>query len=104
MRGKIRLHYGLQRCNAQRADLACVGEGSRDACCRLSGILPPIVGMPAADCREYCCRLSGCLLPFGGMPGMSRADALHYIRTGIGTKQRRHRNKVWKALARPVGQ
>ena len=76
MRGKIGLHYGLQRCNAQRADLACVGEGS----------------------REYCRQLSGCLLPFGGMPGMSRADALHYIRTGIGTKQRRHRNKVWKAL------
>ena len=48
--------------------------------------------------REYCRQLSGCLLPFGGMPGMSRADALHYIRTGIGTKQRRHRNKVWKAL------
>ena len=91
MRGKIGLHDGLQRCNAQRADLACVGEGSRE-------YRPPIVGMPAADCREYCCRLSGCLLPFGGMPGMSRADALHYIRTGIGTKQRRHRNKVWKAL------
>ena len=69
MRGKIGLHDGLQRCNAQRAALACVGEGS----------------------REY-------LLPFGGMPGMSRADALHYIRTGIGTKQRRHRNKGWKAL------
>ena len=74
--GKIGLHYGLQRCNVQRAALACVGEGS----------------------REYCCRLSGCLLPFGGMPGTSRADALHYIRAGIGTKQRRHRNKVWKAL------
>ena len=68
MSGKIGLHYRLQRCNAQRADLACVGEGSR-------GYLLPIVGMPAADCREYCCRLSGCLLPFGGMPGMSRADA-----------------------------
>ena len=91
MRGKIGLHYGLQRCNAQRADLACVGEGSRE-------YLLPIVGNTAADCREYCRRLSGCLLPFGGMPGMSRADALHYIRTGIGTKQRRHRNKVWKAL------
>ena len=91
MRGKIGLHDGLQRCNAQRADLACVGEGSREY--RL-----PIVGIPAAVCREYCCRLSGCLLPFGGMPGMSRADALHYIRTGIGTKQRRHWNKVWKAL------
>ena len=91
MRGKIGLHYGLQRCNAQRADLVCVGEGSREY--RL-----PIVGMPAAVCREYCRQLSGCLLPFGGMPGMSRADALHYIRTGIGTKQRRHRNKVWKAL------
>ena len=91
MRGKIGLHYGLQRCNAQRAALVCVGEGSREC-------LLPIVGMPAAVCREYCCRLSGCLLPFGGMPGMSRADALHYIRTGIGTKQRGHRNKVWKAL------
>ena len=91
MRGKIGLHYGLQRCNAQRAALACVGEGSREY--RL-----PIVGNTAADCREYCRQLSGCLLPFGGMPGMSRADALHYIRTGIGTKQRRHRNKVWKAL------
>ena len=87
--GKIGLHYGLQRCNAQRAALVVWG-------CR--EYRPPIVGMPAADCREYCCRLSGCLLPFWGMPGMSRADALHYIRTGIGTKQRRHRNKVWKAL------
>ncbi len=85
------LHYGLQRCNAQRAALACVGEGSRE-------YLLPIVGNTAADCREYRLLLSGCLLPFGGMPGMSRADALHYIRTGIGTKQRRHRNKVWKAL------
>ena len=91
MMGKIGLHYRLQRCNAQRAALACVGEGSREY--RL-----PIVGNTAADCREYCRQLSGCLLPFGGMPGMSRADALHYIRTGIGTKQRRHRNKVWKAL------
>ena len=91
MRGKMGLHDGLQRCNAQRAALACVGEGSREY--RL-----PIVGNTAADCREYCRQLSGCLLPFGGMPGMSRADALHYIRTGIGTKQRRHRNKVWKAL------
>ena len=91
MRGKIGLHYGLQRCNAQRAAPGLCGGGES--------------GIPAADCREYCrrcreyCRrLSGCLLPFGGMPGMSRADALHYIRTGIGTKQRRHRNKVWKAL------
>jgi len=91
MRGKMGLHYGLQRCNAQRAALACVGEGSREY--RL-----PIVGNTAAVRREYCCRLSGCLLPFGGMPGTSRADALHYIRTGIGTKQRRRRNKVWKAL------
>ncbi len=41
MRDKIGLHYGLQRCNAQRADLACVGEGSRE--CRLA-----IVGIPAA--------------------------------------------------------
>ena len=48
MMGKMGLHYGLQRCNAQRAALACVGEGSREYCCRLSGILPPIVGMPAA--------------------------------------------------------
>ena len=39
MRGKIGLHDGLQRCNAQRADLACVGEGSRDACCRSGGCL-----------------------------------------------------------------
>ena len=85
------LHYRLQRCNAQRAALACVGEGSR-------GYRLPIVGNTAADCRNTGCSLSGCLLPFGGMPGTSRADALHYIRTGIGTKQRRHRNKVWKAL------
>ena len=41
MRGKIGLLYGLQRCNAQRAALACVGEGSRE-------YRPPIVGMPAA--------------------------------------------------------
>ena len=41
MSGKMGLHYGLQRCNVQRADLACVGEGSREY--RL-----PIVGMPAA--------------------------------------------------------
>jgi len=34
------LHDGLQRCNVQRAALACVGEGSREY--RL-----PIVGMPA---------------------------------------------------------
>ena len=74
--GKIGLHYGLQRCNAQRATLVVWGRG---------------VGNTGR-------RLSGCLLPFWGMPGMSRADALHYIRTGIGTKQRRHRNKVWKAL------
>ena len=79
--GKIGLHYGLQRATC-RPGLRGGGES----------------GIPAADCREYCCRLSGCLLPFGGMPGTSRADALHYIRTGIGTKQRRHRNKVWKAL------
>ena len=91
MRGKIGLHDGLQRCNAQRAALACVGEGSREY--RL-----PFGGMLVADCRNTGCSLSGCLLPFGGMPGMSRADALHYIGTGIGTKQGRHRNKVWKAL------
>ena len=41
MRGKIGLHYRLQRCNAQRADLVCVGEGSREY--RLQ-----FVGMPAA--------------------------------------------------------
>ena len=70
------LHYRLQRCNAQRAALVVWGRG---------------VGNTGR-------RLSGCLLPFGGMPGTSRADALHYIRAGIGTKQRRHRNKVWKAL------
>ena len=91
MRGKMGLHDGLQRCNAQRAALACVGEESRE-------YRPPIVGIPAGDCRNTGCSLSGCLLPFGGMPGMSRADALHYIITGIGTKQRRRRNKVWKAL------
>ena len=67
--GKIGLHYGLQRCNAQRAALLVWGEG----------------------CLEY-------LLPLVGMPGTRRADALHYIRVGVGTKQRRHRNKVWKAL------
>ena len=98
MRGKIGLHDGLQRCNAQRAALVVWGRGVGNTGCRLSGILPPIVGIPAAVCRNTGCRLSGCLLPFGGMPGTSRADALHYIRTGIGTKQRRHRNKVWKAL------
>ena len=54
MRGKIGLHYGLQRCNAQRADLACVGEGSRE-------YLLPIVGIPAAVCRGACCRSGGCL-------------------------------------------
>ena len=61
MRGKMGLHYGLQRCNAQRAALACVGEGSRE-------YRPPIVGMPAADCREYCRRLSG-------VPAAVRGDA-----------------------------
>ena len=30
MRGKMGLHDGLQRCNVQRAALACVGEGSRE--------------------------------------------------------------------------
>ena len=59
MRGKIGLHDGLQRCNVQRAALACVGEGSREA----------------ADCREYCCRLSGILLPIVGMPAAVRGDA-----------------------------
>ena len=54
MRGKIGLHDGLQRCNAQRAALACVGEGSREY--RL-----PIVGNTAADCRDACCRSGGCL-------------------------------------------
>ena len=42
-------------------------------------------------CREY-------LLPLVGMPCTRRADALIYIRVGVGTKQRRHRNKGWKAL------
>ena len=61
MRGKIGLHYGLQRCNAQRAALVCVGEGSRDTGCRLSGCLLPFVGNTAADCRDTCCRSGGCL-------------------------------------------
>ena len=69
MRGKIGLHYGLQRCNAQRAALACVGEGSREyrlpivgaACCRLSEYRLQFVGLPAADCRDACCRSGGCL-------------------------------------------
>ena len=61
MRGKMGLHYRLQRCNAQRAALACVGEESREY--RL-----PIVGIPAGDCREYCCRLSG-------IPAAVRGDA-----------------------------
>ena len=74
------------------------GRGVGDTCWRLSEYRLAIVGNTAGDCRNTGCRLSGCLLPFGGMPGMSRADALHYIGTGIGTKQRRHRNKVWKAL------
>ena len=68
MRGKIGLHYRLQRCNAQRADLACVGEGSREY--RL-----PIVGMPAAVCRDACRRLSGILPPIVGMPAAVRWDA-----------------------------
>ena len=61
MRGKMRLHYGLQRCNAQRAALACVGEGSRDACRRSGGCLLPFVRNTAADCRDACCRSGGCL-------------------------------------------
>ena len=73
------LHYRLQRCNAATRNV------------------PPwlVWGRGVGDTGR---RLSGCLLPFGGMPGTSRADALHYIRAGIGTKQRRRRNKVWKAL------
>jgi len=39
-----------------------------------------------------------CLLRLIGMSGASRGDALHYRREGISTKQRRHRNEVWKAL------
>ena len=61
MRGKIGLHDGLQRCNVQRAALACVGRGVGNTGCRLSGILPPIVGNTAADCRAACCRSGGCL-------------------------------------------
>ena len=76
MRGKIGLHYGLQRCNAQRAALLVWGRGVGNTCCRESGCLERGVLMP-------CTR---------------RADALHYIRVGVGTKQRRHRNKGWKAL------
>jgi hypothetical protein len=57
-----------------------------------------VSGIPAAVRRDVHCRSSGCLLSFVGMPGTRRADALHYIRVGVGTKQRRHRNKVWKAL------
>ena len=44
-----------------------------------------------------------CLLRFVGMSGASRADALHYIREGIRTKQRRHRNETWKALEQIEG-
>jgi hypothetical protein len=61
MRGKMGLHYGLQRCNAQRAALACGGGGES--------------GIPAADCRDACCRLSGILLPIVGMPAAVRGDA-----------------------------
>ena len=68
MRGKMGLHDGLQRCNAQRAALVCVGEGSREY--RL-----PIVGMPAADCRNTGCSLSGILLPIVGLPAAVRGDA-----------------------------
>ena len=68
MRGKIGLHYGLQRCNAQRADLACVGEGSRE-------YRPPIVGITAADCRDTGCRLSEYRLPIVGLPAAVRGDA-----------------------------
>ena len=46
--GKIGLHYGLQRCNAQRAALVVWGRGVGNTGRRLSGILLPIVGMPAA--------------------------------------------------------
>ena len=67
----------------------CVGGGN--TCYRSSGI-------HAAVSRDARCRLLGCPLPFVGMPGTRRADALHYIRVGVGTKQRRHRSKVWKAL------
>ena len=68
MRGKIGLHYGLQRCNAATCRPGCVGEGSRE-------YRPPIVGNTAADCREYCCRLSGILLPIVGVPAAVRGDA-----------------------------
>ena len=61
MRGKIGLHYGLQRCNAQRADLVCVWGGES--------------GIPAAVCRDACCRSSGILLPIVGMPAAVRGDA-----------------------------
>ena len=47
-RGKIGLHYGLQRCNAQRAALAC---GCRE-------YLLPLVGMPGtrrADALHEAC-------------------------------------------------
>ena len=68
MRGKIGLHYGLQRCNAQRAALVCVGGESEipaavrgDACRRLSGYRLPIVGNTGCCCRDACCRSGGCL-------------------------------------------
>ena len=79
-------------CNAATRNVPpwFVGEGCRE-------YLLPFVGMSTAVRRDVHCRSSGCLLSFVGMPGTRRADALHYIRVGVGTKQRRHRNKVWKA-------
>ena len=59
--GKIGLHYGLQRCNAQRAALVVWGRGVGNTGRRLSGCLLPIVGNTAADCRDACCRSGGCL-------------------------------------------
>ena len=44
--GKIGLHYGLQRCNAQRAALVVWGRGVGNTGCRLSGCLERVVLMP----------------------------------------------------------
>ena len=64
MRGKIGLHYGLQRCNAATRNVPTWlvwGRGVGNAGWRLSEYLLPIVGNTAADCRGACCRSGGCL-------------------------------------------
>ena len=59
-------------------------------------------GIPAADCRDACCRLSGILLPIVGMPAAVLGDAWNESCWCLALYKNRHWNEAKEASEQSV--